>query len=113
MLIYADLAIGIPIALFAVTLLVVSFYSNRAYLLSAGAYESHMLHLYDSSQQIVVALGLLRANYTAAVNISMTLSAEYNISVSIIPYNGYGYCPLDSVCRTVPLPRNMYTMVFT
>ncbi len=112
MLVYADLAVGIPIALFAIALLVIAFHSDSSYLISTGAYESHILKLYDSSQEIVSVLNSIGANYTTAAGAVGYLSAEYNVSVSIIPYNGDGYCPPGSVCRFIPLPDTMYTMVF-
>ncbi len=111
MLVYNDMAIGIPIGMLALVILVAAFYAGQSRIVLSGAYELHMLNLYDKSEELVSAITGTGSNYSQAAHLSASFASAYNLSVSLDPYTRSAACPQGEVCRIITVSGKLYSMV--
>ncbi|MEM3839041.1 MAG: hypothetical protein QXF01_00455 [Candidatus Micrarchaeaceae archaeon] len=109
-MIYADLAIAMPLALSALIIIAVLSAANQITVDSSIAYFTKELGLYSGSQVLVSSIYSINSNYSEALSLLEYYSKQYNMSVGIYEYGLYS-CPAQSVCRIVSLSGKEYVMV--
>ena len=108
MIISADMAIAIPIAMLSMLLLTYSISSSQSYYLAYASSSYAQIRYYSISQQMLEVLN--GENSSAYPESIQNLSRFYNVSASIINLVNYPQCS-GSFCRIVELGAATRIMV--
>lgn len=98
MIISADMAIAIPIAMFSMLMLVHSISNSQSYYLAYARSSYLQIKYYSISQQMLMFIGREPENYSTIQH----LSKFYNISTNIVNLTDYNECGW-SFCRVIEL----------
>lgn len=110
MLVYVDMAIAFPIALFALSIISLALIANSSLIISTSGSASRMLGIYSESQILVSTLYETNLNYSEAIALSSSFSRDYNVTVTITTYSDNVSCSYDAVCRIITLSGRLYML---
>jgi hypothetical protein len=102
MIISADMAAAIPIAILSIALISHSLAISQSYYYSYANSTYNQLKYYSISQQMLAVINGGTANYSADEGTVYGLSRYYNISASILYPSNYSYCS-KFFCRVVQI----------
>ena len=105
-----DFAIGVPLTLLAILLLLIGGTTGMKYIRHAALMQASTLTIAADSQKIIAtgyAIGMNYSEFTAFTN---SMAKQGNFSTLFFGTNSMGICP-GKICRIITVSGKSYVMV--
>lgn len=108
MIISADMAVAIPIAMLSMAMLAYGMSGAQSYYLAYARSSYLQIRYYSISQQMLIILNSVDENRSTYLGTVQSMGKFYNVSASIMNLSGYPCCA-KAFCRIVQV--NGTTMI--
>ncbi len=105
-----DFAIGVPLTLFAILLLLIGGTTGMKYIRHAALVQASALAIAADSQKIIATGYATGMNYSEFTTFTNSMAKQGNFSALFFGANDVGICP-GKICRIITVSRKSYVMV--